>query len=513
MPTSVVHQLNGTNRYTETATYDTMDRMRTHNQPIGGTAASASFKYTDEGLLARENQQKLGKTCAYTYDACGNVTSRKNYAYTTATSLGTPTSTDTWVYRSNYPDRLQSYNGETFVYDNLGNPTVYRGKPVNWNGPQLIYFDGCAFTYHANGQRVQKSYIDNGKTITHTYTYADGKLMTEVISSSDTAVADKKLTFLHTDAGLIGFLYNNGSNTTAYYYEYNMLGDVVAIYDRLGLRVASYSYDAWGNHTAYNLQDVASTYSSEICNVNPIRYRGYYYDTQTGFYYLNTRYYDPLLCRFVSPGIGNLNPQTVHGINLYTYQDQCDSLPFMLPKNANQGASNPGNANNPLLHVSFNNAHYLANILAGLTALGGAFAFFDLGSGAFLSALEPGLRMFEGRFDSALHGIKYFGIAMAVLSSVVGAGVSIYGNFVNPEYTRDEAFRASMLDVAYYTVKGFLTYFAAEGIAKIALMAGAATGNVFVAVAIGLFGSLLLFALGEMVDASYNERKKQLFEK
>ena len=69
-----------------------------------------------------------------------------------------------------------------------------------------------------------------------------------------------------------------------YYYDKNVLGDVMAIRDDNGNVVATYKYDAWGNITEQ---------SGSMANVNPFRYRGYYYDVETGFYYLQTRYYDP----------------------------------------------------------------------------------------------------------------------------------------------------------------------------------------------------------------------------
>lgn len=77
-----------------------------------------------------------------------------------------------------------------------------------------------------------------------------------------------------------------------------------------------YNYDAWGNHTV-----VASTAENRIiANANPIRYRGYYFDSDTGLYYLNARYYSPEWRRFISPAnVSVLNPQTVNGLNLYVY--------------------------------------------------------------------------------------------------------------------------------------------------------------------------------------------------
>ena len=80
----------------------------------------------------------------------------------------------------------------------------------------------------------------------------------------------------------------------------NTLGDIVAIRDESGNIVATYSYDAWGKCTVMNAYGTVNTSSSFIGNVNPFRYRGYYYDTETGFYYLQTRYYDPTICRFIN---------------------------------------------------------------------------------------------------------------------------------------------------------------------------------------------------------------------
>ena len=57
-----------------------------------------------------------------------------------------------------------------------------------------------------------------------------------------------------------------------------------------------------------------------IAKVNPIRYRGYYYDVDTGLYYLNARYYNPEWRRFISPDdTSYLDPETPNGLNLYCY--------------------------------------------------------------------------------------------------------------------------------------------------------------------------------------------------
>lgn len=97
--------------------------------------------------------------------------------------------------------------------------------------------------------------------------------------------------------------------------QWNLLGNVVAIYDTSGNMVAKYLYDAFGNCTISN-----ETTSYDVANANPIRYRGYYYDDDTGLYYCNARYYSPKWRRFISPDdTAYLDPESVNGLNLYCY--------------------------------------------------------------------------------------------------------------------------------------------------------------------------------------------------
>ena len=72
-------------------------------------------------------------------------------------------------------------------------------------------------------------------------------------------------------------------------FDKNTLGDIIALRDERGRIVATYEYDAWGNHTVTDRYGNVNTNSTFIGNINPFRYRGYYYDTETGFYYLQTR--------------------------------------------------------------------------------------------------------------------------------------------------------------------------------------------------------------------------------
>ena len=120
--------------------------------------------------------------------------------------------------------------------------------------------------------------------------------------------------------GIVGFTYVNGATSKNYYYRKNLFGDIIAIFDGNGTIYAKYAYDAWGNCSI--LQD-----TNGIGTLNPFRYRGYYYDSELNLYYLNARYYDPEIGRFISQDdISYLDPETLNGLNLFAY---CLNNPVM----------------------------------------------------------------------------------------------------------------------------------------------------------------------------------------
>ena len=121
--------------------------------------------------------------------------------------------------------------------------------------------------------------------------------------------------------GLCGVKHNN----TEYLYRKNAQGDVTHILDNTGMVVAKYIYDAWGNHAI--LDGNGSNVTSGIGVLNPFRYRSYYYDEETDLYYLQTRYYDPEVGRFLSQDdVSYLAPDNINGLNLYAY---CSNNPVM----------------------------------------------------------------------------------------------------------------------------------------------------------------------------------------
>mgnify|MGYP002798752151 FL=1 len=113
----------------------------------------------------------------------------------------------------------------------------------------------------------------------------------------------------------------------SYFLRRNLFQDVTHIYDLNGNLVASYLYDAWGNHQVLDANGIENTNADFIGNINPIRYRGYYFDVETNLYYLNSRYYDPEVGRFISlDAVDYLAPDSIHGLNLFAY---CFNNPIM----------------------------------------------------------------------------------------------------------------------------------------------------------------------------------------
>ena len=104
-------------------------------------------------------------------------------------------------------------------------------------------------------------------------------------------------------------------NGTVYYYITNLQGDVISIVDGSGAVVASYSYDPYGN---------VLTATGTLAETNPLRYRGYVYDTETRLYYLQSRYYDPSIGRFINADSYASTGQGVLGHNMFAY---CNNSP------------------------------------------------------------------------------------------------------------------------------------------------------------------------------------------
>ena len=296
---------------TFTYTYDEVGNIKS----VSDGTYTTSYDYDALNQLVRENNQQIGKTYTYAYQN-GNITERKEYAYTTG-DLGEVLDTKTWTYGNNiWTDLLTNFNGQTITYDEIGNPTTIGNKSLSWNGRQLQQIaDGeniYTYSYNADGQRVSKTVTQTDGTVTVTEFFYNGSILAGQKTGDDTLV------FMYDNNGdIFGVVYNGAE----YYYIKNAQNDVVAIVDSNKNVIAEYQYDAWGR--IVSVTDVEgndiSAQKDHIGNVNPIRYRSYYFDSETYFYYLNTRYYSPEMCRFLNADGSIGANQDIHAYNLFAY--------------------------------------------------------------------------------------------------------------------------------------------------------------------------------------------------
>ena len=290
------------------------------------------YEYDSLGQLTRESSYLTLNYDRYTYDDAGNRLSKNTYYWS-----GTLKSGETYGYtNSTWGDLLTNYNGTSITYDASGNPLNWKGMLfVDWRGNRLtnLYFDtpdaeGIFFEYNADGIRTQKMYADRAGEVpvyTDVYTVDGSKILSEQRTDEETGNVIRTIYYVYDANGLpVGMKYNG----VQYWYQKNMQGDVVRILNEGGAEVAIYTYDAWGKNlqiTDKDGNDVSGN-PDHIANINPFRYRGYYYDVETGWYYLNARYYDPNVGRFLSPDTILGANGGLQGYNLFAY---CNNNPVM----------------------------------------------------------------------------------------------------------------------------------------------------------------------------------------
>ena len=275
-----------------------------------------TYQYDELNQLIRENNGVLGITVLYAYDAGGNMTSRKTYAYTEGT-LQTLQKNETLSYRTDgWRDQLVSWNGYRYVYDAGGNPTLLRGVPLTWGeGRRLkkvnLSWGTVDFAYDSDGKRVRKT--SGGNTTTY---YYNGNVLSGLVRRAvGSTGAGTTVQFVYDTQGKPFMLRFNGK--TDYFYLYNGLGDVTGLVDSSNQVVVRYQYNSWGKVTSSE-----DTSGVSLATLNPFRYRKYVYDPETGLYCLGSRYYDPEVGRFVNADdFETLTYQmdSVQGKNLYQY--------------------------------------------------------------------------------------------------------------------------------------------------------------------------------------------------
>ncbi len=299
--------------------YDSLGRIVTIKNDAG--TVQVRYRYDELGQLIREDNRAAGRTYIWDFDNAGNITRKRTWNFTLNedSALGTPTYDYAYTYgNSEWGDQLTKYRSGNCYYDKLGNPTqFYNGRTykMTWQGRQMktMTVNGVAasFAYNSDGIRVQK--IVAG--VTHDYIVDGTTILAEI-------TPDYTLRFIYDESGSpIGFVYTpTGSASATYYYEKNLFGDVIAIWEDTGsslVKVGTYAFNAYGqNVKVTNL--TGGTYTN-IASLNPFRYRSYYYDADLYLYHLQSRYFDPVSCRFISAD-GQLNGgNTILGYNMYAY--------------------------------------------------------------------------------------------------------------------------------------------------------------------------------------------------
>ncbi len=221
----------------------------------------------------------------------------------------------------------------------MGCPTTCNGYTATWTrgklskltkGSRITGTETYNYTYNSFGQRIGINYNYMAGTssssaivmgmltsYSHTFRYdRSGRLICESKTSQyyGEGSSNEQIVYLYDETGIIGMVHTTESGTTtAYYFQRNLLGDVIGIYTTGGTKVGGYTYDAWGNCTI-------TLNTNGIATKNPIRYRGYYYDEVSGLYYLNARYYSPEWRRFILPDdTAYLDAENPNGLNLYCF--------------------------------------------------------------------------------------------------------------------------------------------------------------------------------------------------
>ena len=256
--------------YGDNCHYDSNGRLVKILDSGSSTTTRATYGYDQQGQLTSATVG--GTSYTYTYDTAGNIQSKKVGSTTTNYTYG----------NSAWRDLLTAYNGGSITYSG-GNPTKY--------------YDGSTFTW-TQGRRLATAKVGS-TNISYAYDMAGVRSSKTVGSTKYDFTTLSGLVTRQTGGGkTIDFVYDENNqplamkyNNTLYYYVLNSQGNVVRIVNSSRSVIASYTYDPWGK--------IISS-SGTLADINPLRYRGYYYDSETGFYYLQSRYYDPEIGRFIN---------------------------------------------------------------------------------------------------------------------------------------------------------------------------------------------------------------------
>lgn len=288
-----------------------------------------------------------------------------------------------------------------------------------------------AFSYNDDGLRTEKTVTEGSTTTTHEYIYTGGKLEADVI--------DGDALYFHRDQNgeVIGFTHSANGTDTEYYYRKNLQGDILGIVNSGGTEVATYSYDAWGNILS------VSGSNTSLANRNPLRYRGYMYDNESGLYYLKNRYYDPRLERFVNPDRYTLVLELSGGANMFVY---CLNNPIVF---SDENGNRPTVELNPQEDKPEDlSRYYIEKRIEYIIARASGVTGFVYGGmwGSGLGVGVQGAIVFDNHENVALAGTLSYGFAFGKSRAM---GVVVYPD---AEYVWDLEGKGFSMGASIYTV-------------------------------------------------------------
>lgn len=282
---------------------------------IQDASGRSTFLYDEGNQLIRENNHALNQTLTYGYDLGGNLVEVKTYDFTEAETLPAEAiGTETGTYDPVWKDQLLNWNGITMTYDAIGNMLTRGNTTYTWT-------QGRKLAGVENGRSIQYFYDHTGARVKK---IVDG-VETEYHMAGDLLVSET------TNNRTIWYRYDSNANLISmtiagkiYGCVRNAQNDVTALIDHGGNVVVKYTYDSWGN-----VRKIEGSLADTIGVQNPFRYRGYYFDQETGMYYLKNRYYDPKLRRFIcADSLKALKAgEDFGGKNLYVY---CNGNPVAM---------------------------------------------------------------------------------------------------------------------------------------------------------------------------------------
>jgi len=319
-PASVRTGFSGPSRFGPYASYelsyDEFDRMSGISAQGPSLSSTDSFGYDLAGRLTSWGRDSTQTT--YGYDLAGNLTTsttgttQTTFAYnvddaltaSTVNSIVTTYGNDVLGRRISQRSAA-STTTTTYGYDSMGHLTSFRSPEAS-----------ATYSYGVTGMREVKAVTRGGVTSSTSTLWSGGKPVLEKDSDGTT------LRYLYGPGGLpLSVQVTRAGITSTYHYLTDALGSVAALVSEDGTPTVTYAYDPWGRVTAQGGTD------SWLANRQPLRYRAYYQDAESGLYYLPARYYDPKTCRFLTPDPAASSAGDPQSLNRYAY---CQDDPIAL---------------------------------------------------------------------------------------------------------------------------------------------------------------------------------------